>query len=796
MQIEEAAAQLEAKAARKLTLDQICLLAVTDANQERKALMRVAQKKGDGIAASASVAPHFVTAWGPRAVQPRPTEQQLPRNPACDSVIGNSSGSIGSALGASEFILQPTSSASFSTSLPVSSDSANLRRYYTPDSDVEFEAQLRRNPNDIETWLQFASHLLHNGQLSHRLIQLESWPGIPRDSLDRCLHALSRALEANSSSAPIWAPYLRLYNERMGFDGAKDLFEQSVLYAPARSVWMTYIHTAPITKRADLCDRYVTELLNARIELGKDDDGNQEMLQYVLYACRLDILRGCARCASLRLGHALGFPEQTIAHVLPCCSCSNLDVVNTRKSPLSFPTFVERLNARQIVLMHLSLVSILVSQELPATLHDTGDALSWDVVNYDLLVLPWESMMSQLHAKHSSPNDAVAASLPSLMDVYNVCMNMLQSAALACIDGESSGIVFHNMIALFQVFQKLSGPSISATPATDEAELSSDSCPAKNTKLVTMQGVVAFGKHLLSLFPTSPSLIAALAFLEEQGGDANVMSALYEEGINSAKLIALRCVSASREESHDSREGEIYTSSSHVSEYNFESVLNHYFELTHAQAKAFLGQGNLNAALNVLCRAIEWVNVLSTTPSSESRNKDASVSSIANPKDCFGCVSAPVGVEGCADSAHLINARSLYRAFLGLPTEQSDSIEAMATRNPSGFSSPPPLGNYRCHQDPYLYLCCALFEELTVDAGDARVPVEGSAVVEVFESALEHVLDIGDRARVWQDYLLYVRSRIPSGSEGAHEAFRQLCNRCLTSWQGVRDCRFFNSVRL
>jgi hypothetical protein len=293
--------------------------------------------------------------------------------------------------------------------------------------------------------------------------------GVPNDRLDRALNVLSRALEANSLNAQLWEPYLRLFVHRMGFAQSRDLFEQALKYAPSLAIWTQFISHSPLTTRAELCDRLLTALCSGTLVPDLDDD--MCALRFLLFACRIDLHRGCVGGALQRLR------ASTSCHapvVLRPCSCSAPSI------PASIRTSIP---PKHFALLWLCLASVMAFRQLPATLHGLDDALSMDLASTALPVLPWDTLAP-------SANAAAAAAV-------------LREALSVCTAGKAA--LFQNLAALVQAF------------------------PA----VASVADVLALGVGLCRL-PHTPiddvaPLAASVTLLHESSGNSAAAGALYAE---------------------------------------------------------------------------------------------------------------------------------------------------------------------------------------------------------------------------------------------------------------------------
>jgi hypothetical protein len=261
-------------------------------------------------------------------------------------------------------------------------------RYFGFQKVEDFEAMVGRETESPEAWLQYA-HFVR----THKAENIVD--GVSVSSTVHTLNVLSRGIESFPTSASLWLAFLQLFVSVYGFDHTLPLFEQSLHYAPSAAAWELLLASAPVEARLPLVSRYLALLPSKAYQLSQ-----AKVLELLLAAVRLELLRGCESCAAMRLASTLA-PTLDLAQlglVLPACGCPaqscpcySLAGCDCRADSRDFPLLGELLSPQGTALVYLSLVSVLEFGVLPGTLHDPADASSATIVNSKLVVLPWDA---------------------------------------------------------------------------------------------------------------------------------------------------------------------------------------------------------------------------------------------------------------------------------------------------------------------------------------------------------------------------------------------------------------------
>jgi tetratricopeptide (TPR) repeat protein len=108
-------------------------------------------------------------------------------------------------------------------------------RYYdSQTTESEFEAIVKKNPSDTQTWLKYAISLLP--KLTHESLEKES------NNLHKSLNILSRALRLNRFSFQLWYLYMELYIWRGKPEHVRKIFQQALAFIPNDlDIWWRYL---------------------------------------------------------------------------------------------------------------------------------------------------------------------------------------------------------------------------------------------------------------------------------------------------------------------------------------------------------------------------------------------------------------------------------------------------------------------------------------------------------------------------------------------------------------------------
>lgn len=112
----------------------------------------------------------------------------------------------------------------------------NVRYFELSLDEDEYEKRLKKNPNDIELWIRFTKSVLPPEISINNFNKLGS-------KLDKALNVLSRSLEVNQKSYPLWNLYMEIYLRRAADDSndIKEIFEQGLTIIP-KAVWFWWMY--------------------------------------------------------------------------------------------------------------------------------------------------------------------------------------------------------------------------------------------------------------------------------------------------------------------------------------------------------------------------------------------------------------------------------------------------------------------------------------------------------------------------------------------------------------------------
>ncbi|KAI9009475.1 hypothetical protein BC832DRAFT_367629 [Gaertneriomyces semiglobifer] len=154
------------------------------------------------------------------------------------------------------------------------------RYYEMPSSDTDAELLVRRHPRNVQYWLRYAVDMLPE-------ITIEDLQRSSSD-LNKSLHVLSRALQANRNSEVLWSFYMELYSRRASSDEVRASFHQALDFVPCseRLLWQWYSWEATIDGKTAASQRFLRSvLLSSQATL-------PSVMDAVLQLCKLSIQRG------------------------------------------------------------------------------------------------------------------------------------------------------------------------------------------------------------------------------------------------------------------------------------------------------------------------------------------------------------------------------------------------------------------------------------------------------------------------------------------------------------------------
>ncbi|KAJ3188179.1 Zinc finger C3H1 domain-containing protein [Gaertneriomyces sp. JEL0708] len=129
------------------------------------------------------------------------------------------------------------------------------RYYEMPSSDIDAELLARRHPRNVQYWLRYAVDMLPE-------ITIEDLQRSSSD-LNKSLHVLSRALQANRNSEVLWSFYMELYSRRASSDEVRASFHQALDFVPCseRLLWQWYSWEATIDGKTAVLQGFLRSVL-------------------------------------------------------------------------------------------------------------------------------------------------------------------------------------------------------------------------------------------------------------------------------------------------------------------------------------------------------------------------------------------------------------------------------------------------------------------------------------------------------------------------------------------------------
>ncbi|KAJ3326776.1 Zinc finger C3H1 domain-containing protein, partial [Blyttiomyces sp. JEL0837] len=165
-------------------------------------------------------------------------------------------------------------------------------RYYLQSfSEEEYEEIVAKEPNNVQIWVNFATHVLPPSFSFETLEQRQS------PNLNKSLNILSRALEFNKESAILWNMYLELYVRRGKEDQIVGMFEHSLGWVKdTRSIlWRYFVWKGGPEHKEILLKRMLTVF----VEMSKDDPKSQS---YMILCAAVQVVRLYLACSFHSIG--------------------------------------------------------------------------------------------------------------------------------------------------------------------------------------------------------------------------------------------------------------------------------------------------------------------------------------------------------------------------------------------------------------------------------------------------------------------------------------------------------------
>ncbi|KAJ3089744.1 Zinc finger C3H1 domain-containing protein, partial [Quaeritorhiza haematococci] len=119
------------------------------------------------------------------------------------------------------------------------------RYYQATISEEEYERLVRKDPKNVQLWINYAAELLP----SMNFESLEKVSG----NMNKTLNVLSRALQHNRDSEVVWNFYLEIYSRRGSDSDVRQVFEQAIGFLPlGLSLWWRYVMWEKVVDKKQL----------------------------------------------------------------------------------------------------------------------------------------------------------------------------------------------------------------------------------------------------------------------------------------------------------------------------------------------------------------------------------------------------------------------------------------------------------------------------------------------------------------------------------------------------------------
>ncbi|KAI9355425.1 hypothetical protein DFJ73DRAFT_279440 [Zopfochytrium polystomum] len=123
------------------------------------------------------------------------------------------------------------------------------RYYEVTSTDDEYEGLLKKSPDNIGLWVNYAAASLPSPLTTESLTKMST-------NLNKALHILSRALQFNRDSETLWNFYLELFVRRGAVREIREVFEQAIGFLPlSADLWWRYLVWEEDSYKLDILQR-------------------------------------------------------------------------------------------------------------------------------------------------------------------------------------------------------------------------------------------------------------------------------------------------------------------------------------------------------------------------------------------------------------------------------------------------------------------------------------------------------------------------------------------------------------